>query len=349
MVDTGEIYHPLRWGPQQALQFLKDVPALEGTGVVVRVPASWRMNRPTRPQVKATVGGRPPAQLGIDALLDFRVEVTLEGETLTKAEIKHLLAQSDGLAFFRGKWIEVDRERLSRTLDQFQAIESKPPPRGFRLARPCDCWRGPRFPASRPRSPPPSIGARRWRVHGWRRRWPNCVGPTDRGASIPVNPSRHAAAISAGRRAMACTCLPGSALAPASLTTWGSARRFRCLSLLLVLKDRAAGVGKPSLLVAPASLLANWTAEIGRFAPSLKTKVVHPSVMPADELKLEDGGGLADIHLVITTYGFLLRAPWLTARSWRLVSSRRGAGHQEPGRQADPGRQAAQRRGARSR
>ena len=25
MVDAGEIYHPLRWTPQQALQFLKDV------------------------------------------------------------------------------------------------------------------------------------------------------------------------------------------------------------------------------------------------------------------------------------------------------------------------------------
>jgi hypothetical protein len=40
MVDAGEIYHPLRWSPAQALAFLKDVPALEGAGVVVRMPAS---------------------------------------------------------------------------------------------------------------------------------------------------------------------------------------------------------------------------------------------------------------------------------------------------------------------
>lgn len=49
MVDAGEIFHPLRWSPQQALQFLKDAPALESAGVVVRMPASWRMNRPARP------------------------------------------------------------------------------------------------------------------------------------------------------------------------------------------------------------------------------------------------------------------------------------------------------------
>ena len=82
MVDAGEIFHPLRWSPQQALQFLKDAPALESAGVVVRMPANWRMNRPARPQVKATVGGNAPSTLGLDALLDFRMEVTLDGETL---------------------------------------------------------------------------------------------------------------------------------------------------------------------------------------------------------------------------------------------------------------------------
>ena len=125
MVDAGDIFHPLRWSPQQALQFLKDVPALESAGVVVRMPASWRMNRPARPQVKATVGGNAPSQLGMDALLDFRMEVTLEGESLSAAEIKRLLAHSDGLALIRGKWVEVDHERLNRTLEQFEAIERR--------------------------------------------------------------------------------------------------------------------------------------------------------------------------------------------------------------------------------
>src|SRR5205823_13181116 len=125
MVDAGEIYHPLRWRAQQALQFLKDAPALESAGVVVRMPATWRMNRPARPQVKATVGGSAPAKLGLDALLGFRMEVTLDGEQLSAAEVKRLLAHSEGLAFIRGKWVEIDHERLSRTLAQFEAIERR--------------------------------------------------------------------------------------------------------------------------------------------------------------------------------------------------------------------------------
>ncbi len=84
MVDEGEIYYPLRWTPAEALQFLNDVPALESAGVVVRTPANWRMNRPPRPQVKASVGGSEPSFVGAEALLDFRLEVTLEDEMLTQ-------------------------------------------------------------------------------------------------------------------------------------------------------------------------------------------------------------------------------------------------------------------------
>jgi hypothetical protein len=78
MVDGGTIFQPLRWSPPQALQFLKDIPALESAGVIIRMPAQWRMNRPARPQVTATIGGKAPSQLGMSALLDFKMEVTLE-------------------------------------------------------------------------------------------------------------------------------------------------------------------------------------------------------------------------------------------------------------------------------
>ena len=120
MVAAGEVYQPMRWSPTQAMQLLRDVPALESAGVIVRMPSTWRMNRPARPQVKTTVGAKTPSQLGLDAMLDFNLAVTLDGDTLTADEIEKLLAQTDGLAFIRGQWIEVDRERLSRTLAHVQ-------------------------------------------------------------------------------------------------------------------------------------------------------------------------------------------------------------------------------------
>jgi non-specific serine/threonine protein kinase len=76
----------------------------------------------------------------------------------------------------------------------------------------------------------------------------------------------------------------------------------------------------PSLLVAPASLLANWAAELARFAPSLKALVAHPSAIPASDLKALGPERLGDVDLVITSYGSLLRIPWLTETSWSLVA-----------------------------
>jgi non-specific serine/threonine protein kinase len=76
----------------------------------------------------------------------------------------------------------------------------------------------------------------------------------------------------------------------------------------------------PSLLVAPASLLANWAAELARFAPSLKALVAHPSVIPAPDLKALPPERRGDVDLVITSYGSLLRIPWLMETSWRLVA-----------------------------
>jgi len=71
--------------------------------------------------------------------------------------------------------------------------------------------------------------------------------------------------------------------------------------------------------VAPASLLANWTAEIARFAPSLQVVVAHPSAAPSEKSTTEGADNLADVDLVITSYGFLARLPWLGATAWRLV------------------------------
>src|SRR4029077_2854591 len=99
MVDAGEIYHPLRWTPAEAFQLLTDLPLLEAAGIVVRVPGTWRGNRPPRPRVSATVGGKPPSGLGAEALLDFQMELTLDGERLTASEIKKLLEGADGVRF----------------------------------------------------------------------------------------------------------------------------------------------------------------------------------------------------------------------------------------------------------
>jgi non-specific serine/threonine protein kinase len=319
MVDGGEIFHPLRWTPQQALQLLKDVALLETAGVIVRMPASWRMNRPARPQVTASVGGKAPSKLGMDALLDFRMEVTLDGETLTPAEIKRLLAQTDGLAFIRGKWVEIDRDRLTRTMEQFEAVERRATTEGLSFGEAMRMVAGAGIAADDPAAQADADWGRA--VAGpWlgetlaALRRPDGKLQIDPGRSLQgtLRPYQHA-----GLRWL--YLLTRLRLGACLADDMGLGKTIQVLSLLLVLKQEAADRRKPSLLVAPASLLANWAAEIARFAPGLRALVIHPSAMPPDQLKAADAKSLAEADLAITSYGFLARAPWLVATDWRLA------------------------------
>jgi SNF2-related domain/SNF2 Helicase protein len=319
MVEASEIFHPLRWNPQQAVQFLRDVPALESAGVIVRMPASWRMNRPARAQVKATVGGNAPSQLGMEALLDFRMAVTLDGEDLSAAEIKQLLAHSDGLALIRGKWVEVDQGRLRRTLEQFEAIERRAVSDGLSFGEAMRMLAGAGI-AGDGADGQADVAWSQTVAGPWLAetlaalRHPDGLARVDPGASFQgtLRPYQRAGVqwlyLLAQLRLGACLA-----------DDMGLGKTIQVLSLLLVLKNEAAGKRKPSLLVAPASLLANWDAEIARFAPSLKVFVAHPSAAPAEILTTGGADNLADVDLVITSYGYLARSVWLGSTPWRLA------------------------------
>ena len=325
MVDAGEIFHPLRWSPQQALQFLKDVPALESAGVAVRMPASWQMNRPVRPQVKATVGGHAPSQLGMDALLDFRMDVTLDGERLSAAEIKRLLAHSDGLVLIRGKWVEIDHEGLRRTLDKFEAIERRAASDGLSFGEAMRMLAGAGI-AEKDSGGQADVDWGQAVAGPWLAetlaalRRPDGLARIDPGKSLQgtLRPYQLAGV-------QWLYLLTQLRLGACLADDMGLGKTIQVLSLLLVLKNEAGDKRKPSLLVAPASLLANWASEIARFAPSLKARVAHPSAAPAEKLNAEDVDNpadadmLADVDLVITSYGFLARSPRLGAAPWRLV------------------------------
>ena len=76
--------------------------------------------------IKARIGSQPASLLGMNSLLDFSMEVTLDGGRLNAAEIKAMMRGVDGLQLIRGHWVEVDRKKLGRLLDRFQSIVIDP-------------------------------------------------------------------------------------------------------------------------------------------------------------------------------------------------------------------------------
>ncbi len=111
----------------------------------------------------------------------------------------------------------------------------------------------------------------------------------------------------------------------------GLGKTLQVLALMLVRRRQDDTGRRCSLLVAPASLLANWQAEIARFTPTLHAIVAHPSEMPADDLRALDAERLADVDLVITSYGSLLRVPAFLTIHWDLVIADEAQAIKNPG------------------
>ena len=317
LIDQRAIYQPLRWTASAALAFLHDAPRLEQAGVVVRMPAQWRASRPARATVQATVGGAPPSQLGHATLLDFNLAIAIDGEPLSADEAQALLADSSGLVFFRGRWVEIDAARLQETLDHFQQVErlARSEGLGFHAAMRLLAGAGGSAGMDATAAAPAwaEVHAGDWLAETLRGlRSPEGLSAVEPGADLHAT-LRPYQQIGLRWLHLLSRLRLGAVLAD----DMGLGKTIQVLALLVVRK-RAEGAA-PSLLVAPASLLANWQAEAARFAPGLSVLVAHGSAMPADALEQLAPERIAAADLVITTYGALHRQPWIAATTWRLA------------------------------
>lgn len=318
MVDAGEIYHPLRWTPSDASRFLASAGDLESAGVIVRMPAAWRASRPARPKVSATVGRRAPSTIGLDGLLDFSVEMTLDGGTLSDEEVATLLAGSDSLVLLRGQWVEVDRDRLDRTMQRFREVEALATREGLTFAEAMRMLAGAAV-ADDAADP----AAADWSVVSagpWMAQTLKALRAPDGNGVDPGSDLRGTLRPYQKAGVQWLHLLSGLGLGACLADDMGLGKTIQVLSLLLVQRQKnGAAPLPPCLLVAPASLLANWAAEIEKFAPDLKARIVHPSAMTAEEMKQVTPDDMAGLDLAITSYGTLLRLPALAQASWRLA------------------------------
>ncbi|MGC8501221.1 MAG: DEAD/DEAH box helicase [Leptospirillia bacterium] len=323
MVSSGEIYHPLRWQVPDAVRFLKDVPKLEASGIVVRMPRTWSSERPPRPRVSAIVGQKNPSVLGMNALLDFHMEVTLDGERLTPEEMQALLASGEGLQWIRGQWVEVDRSRLERLIARFEGVEQELEGDGLPFGQAVRLLSGASIDGSVPADPDWSeVVAGKWLSDLLSNlRSPESLASADPGPLLTATLRPYQ---KAGVRWL--NLLVKMGLGACLADDMGLGKTIQVLALLLTLERP-----RPSLLVAPASLLANWQQEARRFAPSLRLLVAHPSVMSQEELRGLSSGRLAETDLVVTSYGTLMRLPNLLETPWHLVVADEAQALKNPG------------------
>jgi len=309
LLESGDVFHPLAWTPQEAYEFLRHIPSFEVAGLLVRLPNWWK-KRGLRPQVAATIGEKTGTTLGLDSLLDFKLNVVIDGHTLSSKEIQELLKGDDGLVLFRGQWIEVDRAKLQQALDHWQAIASQD---GISFIE------GMRLLAGAPANLKDAA------VDEVSRDWAFAKA----GAALEETLRRLTAQDSSPPPAsLRATLRPYQArgldwlwfcartgLGACLADDMGLGKTIQVLAALLRKKQELPS-SAPSLLVVPASLIGNWQREAAQFAPSLRLHIAHRSV---GDTAAPAAARLAATDLVITTYGMVARLDWPAVTRWGWV------------------------------
>ena len=319
LVDCGDIYHPLSWLPGEAHRFLCEIALYEQAGVVVRVPDWWSATRRPRPKVSVSVGGRAPSTLGMSALLDFDVKLTLDGRSLSPKEIDALLESTEGLVLLKGKWVEVDREQLGAVVDQWRDVQTQAEAGGVSFGEAMRMLAGAQLGGAdadgteRGRPEWSEVIAGKWlssRLEALRSPELLTEIDADAGLRTELRPYQKLGV-------QWLWTLRGLELGGCLADDMGLGKTIQVLGVLSL--SRRNGEQGTDLLVVPASLVDNWRLEIERFAPQLAVLIAHPSRIPSPELKQLSKQEVDAHDAVITTYGTAMRTEWIRRHAWRNV------------------------------
>lgn len=301
-VEKGEMFHPLRLTSEEAWQILKDVPKIEETGILCRIPTWWR-KRAEGLSVSVNLGEDKPSMLGFDTLLTMVPSLCVNGVPLTREEIEGLLAQTEGLAFLKGRWVEVDHQKLQKMLEQMEELgkesENMTLMQAFRMGLGTD-----REAAN------PDVGAvvtnGKWlagllgnlRKPGSIR---SAVVPKSFRANLRPYQKEGFTWLNYMNQLHFGACLADD---------MGLGKTVQVLAFLE--KMRTGNKKARVLLIVPASLLENWRKEAAKFAPEMSVQILHGR--SAAVLGREVGASAA--FLTVTTYGMASRIKELEEMKW---------------------------------
>ena len=313
LVESKRVYQPQVFSAREAHEFLKGIPLFEEAGLLVRVPA-W--GRPARPKVKVTVGAGKPAGIGLDALMDFHAELTLDGEPVSEAEWKAITSGTESLVQIRGRWVEVDRDKIGEVLAHWKSLEKARLEGGVSFAEAMRLLSGGGVGAA----DDSSEAVREWtgiQAGPWLEETLEKLRSPGASSAVPGLRAELRPYQSCGVRWL--NFVTGLGLGACLADDMGLGKTIQVLGALLQWR-KANPLAAPALLVLPASLLGNWMAEASRFSPSLRLLALHPSVcQPGAPAAAEKASALDKTDIVLTTYGMLGKQGWLAERDWSYI------------------------------
>jgi superfamily II DNA or RNA helicase len=307
LVETGEIFYPIGLNPDEAYTFLKEVPLYESAGILCRIPNWWRKKAEAL-KMSVSIGTKAPSLVGLDALVDFNVHLSLGGEAITPEELKKLISESEGLAFIKGKWVEVDSERLRETLAAYESAQREAQRGDLTMMEAMRM----QLSAEKVLHVKENICEVEVSNGEWLETVFTQLRRPDTIKAVECGPDFNAILRDYQQKGLAWLCtMKELGLGACLADDMGLGKTIQVIALLnsiqMIKKEKV-------LLIIPASLIGNWTSEITRFAPNLEYYVMHPQESK-NIIEMNDSSG----GIYITTYGMLLRLNFIENTEWDMI------------------------------
>ena len=321
-IDHKEIYGPQIWLPDQAHAFLKSLDTLSAFGIRSRVPDWWSANS-AQIKTKVVIENIPGAGLGAASMLEFDVTLALGDESLSDAEIDEILNSREKFLRIKGKWVEIDIDKLKQTLAHWKKASLAVRNNGL-------TWQQ----GMRLLSGNEQLGTKMLEANSddelYSPAWTEIIAGSGLQKLLTQMQSPEAkkqfnpgAMLKANLRPYQekgvawLGLLSEIGLGACLADDMGLGKTIQVLALLLCLQKKKSETKHKSLLIAPASLLANWLAEAHKFAPSLKICIDHSAFKSSEN---SANAHIAhDADLIVTTYGTLTRTNKFNQEFWNLV------------------------------
>jgi len=285
--------------PQQAYDFIKaGAVRLQDSGVGVVLPASLTRQEGWANRLGLSVTADPPKKgkgLGLKSLLNFRWELTIGGQTLSKAEFDRLVALNTPLVEINGEWVELRPQDINAAQTFFEGRKEQ---MSLSLEDALRISTGDTQMIEK-------LPVLNFEVSGALQELMNTL--TQGNESIqsvePPEDFRGELRPYQVRGVSWLAFLQRWGLGACLADDMGLGKTIEFIAFLLHLKEQGI-LERPTLLVCPTSVLGNWEREVRRFAPSLKALVHHGDKRSQgkDFLKMAKGQ-----DLVITSYALLYR------------------------------------------
>ena len=310
LVSTGDLFHHLAWDAEDAYEFLQQINHFEYCGIICRIPDWWK-KQGARPKVKIDIGSKEPTFVGQDALLDFQANLYIGDTAISLKDAKKLLAQSNGLAKIKNRWVEVDKEKLENILKTYEKAVEMNSNNGLTIGEALQIQFNPEKILVVEDEAELEISNGQWfETVMTKLRQPELVTDTTPAKEFLAT-LRHYQQKGLNWLLFLDSLGFGSCLAD----DMGLGKTIQVLGFLSILKNRKKQ--EASLLIIPASLISNWENEIKRFLPTLKYYIAHPGYVNSG--KKFSKSDLKKTELVITTYAMSQRHKWIKDFHWRCL------------------------------